>query len=262
MEKSQKLKMKNNHCSKISSLEEEVFYKFKNSALLKRALNHPSILKNKTKPNSKNDSEIQDYPDSFGSYEKLEFLGDKVLNLVVAESIFRLFPNNDEGDLSIKLNYFVSGKIISQIAEEINLIKYINTALGVQKMILNNSKNILEDCMEAIIGAIYLDGGFLHAQKSVTSLWRNKIFQNINLIKKDFKTKLQEILQKNGYNLPKYNVFKNEGTAHQPIFYIELDLGEKKFPKFYGDGGSLKIAQSVAAQKAVEFLEQQNDKFI
>jgi ribonuclease-3 len=244
------------NCSKFLSLEEEISYKFKNQELLKRSLNHPSILKfeKKSSPIQKKDNSF----DSFGSYEKLEFLGDKVLNLVIADVIFKLFPNENEGELSIRLNYLVSGKVISLIASEINLVKYINMSLSAKKIIINHSKSILEDCMEAIIGAIYLDGGFISAQKTVTRLWKSKISNTSNLISKDYKSKLQEILQQNGYPLPKYVLLKNEGSDHEPIFYIELYLGSEKFPKFQGIGSSLKAAQVDAAKKAFEFLEKQD----
>lgn len=238
----------------LEPLEKEILYKFKNLNLLQNALNHPSILNPYKKSNDKSKNFL-------GSYEKLEFLGDKVLNLIIAELLFNLFSNNNEGELSLKLNYLVSGKIISQIGSEINLMKYINISSCLKKNILNNAqKNIIEDCMEAIIGAIYLDGGFEDAKKSVSFLWKSKIEEGVDFILKDCKTKLQEILQKNGYKLPEYNVLKNEGSDHEPMFHIELNLMDEKFPKFYSKGRTLKIAQSEAAAQAVQFLSKQKLK--
>jgi ribonuclease-3 len=250
---------------KIHELEEEILYKFKNINFLVKALNHPSILKFPKKIPLDNietglDFEKNTLLDSFRSYEKLEFLGDKILNLVIAELIFKLFANDDEGALSIKLNYLVSGKVISEIGSKINLTKYINMSLVLKKNILNISKNIIEDCMEAIIGAIYLDGGFYAAQKSIIFLWKEKISESSNCISKDYKSKLQETLQKNGFELPVYKTIKTEGSDHEPKFFIKIEISnnseiENTLPEFIGDGPSLKSAHLNAAKKAVEFFE-------
>ena len=169
--------------------------------------------------------------------------------------MFKLFPNDNEGTLSIKLNNLVSGKVITEIANEINLMKYVNMSFCAKKNILSCSKNILEDCLEAIFGAIYLDGGFLSAQKSVIFLWKDKIHKTGSKISKDEKTKLQELLQQNGFELPKYVILKNEGSDHEPIFHVEIIFGNESFPKFISEGRTLKIAEALAAKKAFDYLQ-------
>lgn len=230
----------------LSALEEEIHYKFKNIELLQKALRHPSIVRGNSK--AKNSAQ---------SYEKLEFLGDKVLNCVVAEALFKLFVNDSEGELSIKLNNLVSGKVINEIANQIYLIKFIQMSSAVKKIALSYSKNMLEDCMEAILGAVYVDGGFFAAQKSIIYLWKKKI-QSVTYIVKDSKTQLQEILQKNGMPLPKYHILKNEGSDHEPIFHVEVEISSE-YPRFQSVGRSLRIAQTEAANQAIDYLR---DKFI
>ena len=218
-------------------LEEKINYKFRSLALLFQALKHPSVT-----------NEFN----SLYSYEKLEFLGDKCLNLIIAEKLFQLFPNDDEGVLSLKLNYLISGEIISRIGKKISLGDFIEMSFSEKQTNGGNKKSNLENCMEALIGAVYLDGGLENARKVALSLWDDMI-EDAEYVKKDAKSQLQEWLQKNRYDLPQYILIERDGPDHDPIFKIEL-LAES-LPKFEGTGKSLKEAQTKAAEFAVQYIE-------
>ena len=218
-------------------LEEELLYSFKDRSLMETALTHPSLVKRGS---------------GLTSYERMEFLGDKVLNMIIADHLYRRFASqSDVGKLSIKLNYLVSGKVIVEIAEKINLLKYIKMSSNVHKLNLLNKKNSIEDSTEALIGAVYLDGGFDNAQRTVLYLWSDKLGRTMNA-EKDPKTKLQEWLQGNGYSLPIYDIETKEGMQHEPVFNIILKCGNGW--EFNAKGKSLKIAQTEAAQIALKYI--------
>ena len=222
---------------KLYLLEDELNYKFQSLDLLFQALKHPSVT---------NES------NALFSYEKLEFLGDKVLNLVIAEKLFEIFPNDDEGILSLRLNYLISGNIISKIAKKIYLGNFIEMSFSERQTDGGNKKNNLENCMEAIIGGIYLDGGIENARKIALNLWNDFLNDSEN-VQKDAKSQLQEWLQKNKFDLPQYNLIEKGGPDHEPTFTAELIAGN--LPKFHGTGKSLKEAQTKAAEFAMKYIK-------
>jgi ribonuclease-3 len=221
-------------------LEKELDYKFNSLDLLFQALKHPSMT---------NES------NALYSYEKLEFLGDKTLNLIIAEKLFEIFANDNEGILSLRLNYLISGEVIFKIAKKINLGYFIEMSFSERQTNGESKKNNLENCMEAVIGAIYLDSGIEDAKKTALNLWSDFLSEASN-VQKDAKSQLQEWLQKHKFDLPQYNLTERFGPDHSPIFKAQLIAAN--FPKFEGIGRSLKEAQTKAAESAIEYIKNMN----
>jgi ribonuclease-3 len=180
--------------------------------------------------------------------EKLEFLGDRVLGLVIAKKLLEIYPNEKEGILDKKFASLVNKKTCLQIAKKINLDKYILT-LDIKK-----KKNIVEDkvvsdCCEALIGSIYLDKGFNSVEKFILELWSENIKDSV-ITQIDAKTKLQEFSLKRFKKLPIYKLISNTGPRHKPLFKVGVKLIDTKF--FLAEGSSKKDAEQNAAIKCLQ----------
>ena len=211
------------------TLEKKIKVNFKDKDLLVRSLTHKSYNK-----------EINN--------EKLEFLGDRVLGLVIAKKLLEIYPNEKEGILDKKFASLVNKKTCLQIAKKINLDKYILT-LDIKK-----KKNILEDkvvsdCCEALIGSIYLDKGFNSVEKFILELWSENIKDSV-VTQIDAKTKLQEFSLKRFKKLPIYKLISNTGPRHKPLFKVGVKLIDTKF--FLAEGSSKKDAEQNAAIKCLQ----------
>ena len=217
----------------LNNLEENLHYTFKSKNLLLQSLRHPSIQKSH-------------------SYEKLEFIGDKILNSILAEALLRKFSKDDEGELSLKLNHLVSGKTIVQIALQIKLGQFIEMSQSEEQSKGQDKKGNLEDCMEAIIGGIFLDSDFETTKNIVLKLW-NDFLEKAQNIEKDSKSQLQEWLQKNQFELPQYILTDKQGPSHNPEFTVKLIA--KNLPEFEAKGYSLKDAQSQVAKLAITHIQ-------
>ncbi len=207
-----------------SNLEKRINIKFKDKGLLIKSLTHKSF-------------NIVD------NNEKIEFLGDRVLGLVIAKKLLEIYPNEKEGVLDKKFSSLVNKKTCLQIAKNINLEKYILTLNSKNKSIKIEDKVVSDSC-EALIGAIYLDRGFLIAENFILEQWKKNIKESI-ITQIDAKTKLQEFSLKKYKKLPTYKVFSNTGPRHKPIFKIGVKLPNSKF--FIAEGASKKDAQQNAA---------------
>ena len=208
----------------LKSLQNLLKIKFKNKDLLIQAITHKSF---NTKKN----------------YEKLEFLGDRVLGLVIAKKLLEIYPNEKEGILDKKFASLVNKKTCLEIAKKIELQKYILT------LNIKNKKNIivdkvLADSCEALLGSIYLDNGFYSVEKVILNLWSNHIKDSI-ITKIDQKTKLQEFSLKKFKKLPTYKIISNTGPRHKPLFKVGVKLIDTKF--YISDGQSKKEAEQNAA---------------
>ena len=206
------------------SLEKKIDLKFKNKDLLTQALTHKSF-----NPNENN--------------EKIEFLGDRVLGLVIAKKLLEIYPGEKEGILDKKFASLVNKKTCLEIAKKIELQKYILS------LNTKNTKNIivdkvLADCCEALIGSVYLDKGFNSVEKVILNLWSNHIKDSI-VTKIDPKTKLQEFSLKKFKKLPIYKVVSNTGPRHKPLFKVGVKLIDTKF--YISEGKSKKDAEQNAA---------------
>ena len=216
---------------KIKELEKIINYNFKKLPLLEKALTHKSF-----------DNNINN--------EKLEFLGDRVLGLVISEKLLEKFPSEKEGIIDKKFSNLVNKKTCSLIAKKINLKKYIQLGAS-HKKLERSADKISSDCLEAIVGAIYLDGGLKSVEKFIFIFWEEFLLKsNFTLI--DSKTKLQEFSLKKFKELPKYVFFKKTGPQHRPLFKTEVQIPNSK--KIIGIGSSKKNAQQNAAAKLLKIL--------
>ena len=218
--------MKNN----LKSLEEKIKYKFNSKEILSKSLTHKSYSDNNN--------------------EKLEFLGDRVLGLIISKNLLTKYPNEKEGIIDKKYANLVNKKTCSQISKKLNLSKFIFLGSSHKKLDRSSDK-ISSDCLEALIGAIYIDNGFKSAEKFILKFWEKYILNStITLI--DSKTKLQEYSLKKFKELPKYVFFKKTGPQHKPLFKTEVQIPHSK--KITGEGSSKKNAQQNAASKLLKIL--------
>ena len=216
---------------KIKELEKIIKYNFKKFSLLKEALTHKSF-------------------DNNYNNEKLEFLGDRVLGLVISEKLLEKYPDEKEGIIDKKFANLVNKKTCLLIAKKINLKKFILLGSS-HKKLERSADKISSDCLEAIVGAIYLDGGLKTAEKFIFNFWEEYLLKSsITLI--DSKTKLQEFSLKKFKELPKYIFFKKTGPQHKPLFKTEVQIPNSK--KISGIGSSKKNAQQDAAAKLLKIL--------
>ncbi len=218
--------------SKIKEFEKIIKYNFKNNSLLIKSLTHKSF-------------------DNIHNNEKLEFLGDRVLGLVISQKLLDKFPNEKEGVIDKKFANLVNKKTCVIIAKKLCINKFL--LLGSSHKNLDRSADkIMSDCLEALVGAIYLDGGLKAAQKFIFKFWETNLNKSIvTLI--DSKTKLQEYSLKKFKELPKYIFHKNAGPQHKPIFKTEVQIPNSK--KILGIGSSKKNAQQNAAAKLLHILK-------
>ena len=210
----------------IQKIEKSLKVKFKDKLLLISALTHKSA-------------------DQKKNNEKLEFLGDRVLGLVLSKKLFDLYPNENEGVLDKRFANLVKQKTCCDIAWSLGLQNYIIIG-NKKKKIIKNDEKILSDCCEAIVGAIYIDQGFDFAKKFILGSWKKKIDKSdITIL--DPKTKLQEHSLKKFKKLPFYRLVNSSGPRHSPIYKISVSMVGTK--KFYGFGNSKQDAEQDGAKK-------------
>ena len=207
-----------------SILEKKLNLKFKNKDLLIKSLTHKSY--NKIINN-----------------EKIEFLGDRVLGLVIAKKLLEIYPNEKEGIIDKKFASLVNKKTCLKIAKNIQLEKFLLTLNPSKKKIKIEDKIISDSC-EALIGAIYLDKGFSTVEKIILELWKKKIKESI-ITEIDAKTKLQEFSLKKFKKLPSYKLISNTGPSHKPVFKVAVKLHNSKY--YIAEGSSKKDAEQNAA---------------
>ena len=213
-------------------LQKKINVKFKNLDLLIQSLTHKSF-------------------DTKKNYEKMEFLGDRVLGLVIAKKLLETYPDEKEGILDKKFASLVNKNTCLEIAKKINLEKYILTFNPNNKKIKIEDKIISDSC-EALIGAIYLEKGLASAEKVILDLWKNNIIDSI-ITQIDAKTKLQELSLKNFKKLPIYKLISNTGPHHKPSFKVGVKLPNTKY--FFGLGKSKKDAEQNAAIECLKSIK-------
>ena len=213
-------------------LQKKINVKFKNLDLLIQSLTHKSF-------------------DTKKNYEKMEFLGDRVLGLVIAKKLLETYPDEKEGILDKKFASLVNKNTCLEIAKKINLEKYILTFNPNNKKIKIEDKIISDSC-EALIGAIYLEKGLASAEKVILDLWKNNIIDSI-ITQIDAKTKLQELSLKKFKKLPIYKLISNTGPRHKPSFKVGVKLPNTKY--FFGLGKSKKDAEQNAAIECLKSIK-------
>jgi len=208
----------------LLNLEKKIGIKFKNKINLLKSLTHKSF-------------------DTTNNNEKLEFLGDRVLGLVISKKLFELYPNDTEGSLDKKLAFLVNKNRCCEIGKKINLDKFIITGPS-EKKENNIVDKIISDTCEALIGAIYLDLGFIVVEKFINRLWKKHLQKTIEL-QIDAKTKLQEYSLKKFKSLPIYKFLTTTGPKHKLLFKIAVKIQNSKF--ISATGYSKKDAELKAA---------------
>ncbi len=210
----------------ISVLQKQIGILFTSKKILLKSLTHKSS-------NAKDNN------------EKLEFLGDRVLGLIISKKLLELFPNDKEGVLDKKLASLVNRKKCVEVSKNFNLESYLITGNFKSSKNKKIEDKIISDACEALIGAIYLDQGLDIAEKFILKFWKNHI--SINMTNQiDSKTKLQEYSLKKFKILPKYKFLSNTGPHHKPIFKIGVSLKSSKM--YYATGNSKKDAEQKAAK--------------
>tara|TARA_B110000971_G_scaffold155699_1_gene159091 strand:- start:137 stop:802 length:666 start_codon:yes stop_codon:yes gene_type:complete len=215
-----------------SKLEQRINIKFKDQELLKKSLIHKSH-------NSEHNN------------EKLEFLGDRVLGLVLAKTLLKIYPNEKEGVIDKKFANLVNKKTCLLIAKKLELKKFITTG-GSYKGLSRSDDKIISDGLEALLGAIFLDQGINVVEKFILNTWGEFLEKSL-VTKIDAKTQLQEYSLKKYKVLPIYKINKQSGPQHSPVFKVEVQIKDSK--KFYASGTSKKDAQQNAAQKLLHELK-------
>ena len=216
----------------FNQFEKKIGYNFNNINLLIQSLTHKSF-------------------DPIKNNEKLEFLGDRVLGLIISKNLLKTFPNDNEGDLDKKLASLVNRKQCVKIANKLNLSEFI---------LIRNSKNkkreienkILSDSIESIIGAIYLDQGFEKVEKFILDHWTEDIIKR-TITERDAKTKLQELSLKVNKSLPIYKLIENKGPRHKPIIKVSVKIKNSKV--VVAIGNSKKEAEQNAAKKLLYIIK-------
>ncbi len=215
----------------IDALLKKLEYAFNDEALLDEALTHRSF-------SSKNN-------------ERLEFLGDGILNFVIADELFKLYPDVQEGDLSRLRANLVNKESLAEIAVTLELGEVIRLGSGELKSGGFRRPSILADGVESIFGAVYCDAGFEACRALIVRLYKDKLDSPTDLQSlKDPKTQLQELLQSRHYSLPEYEVSKITGKAHAQVFYVICSIAALQI-KVTGEGRSRRKAEQLAAQSAI-----------
>jgi len=227
----------------LETFEKELNYSFKNRTLLIEALTHRSY--------------HHENPDRAPFYnERLEFIGDSVLGLVVVEYLFHYNKDFSESEMSQIKSYIVRGSLLSEIAATITLGRYVWLGRGEEETGGRAKKSILANAMEAVFGAVYLDGGYEAARRSILHLLRERILAVISSGQyHNFKTELQEESQMRFGVLPEYRIVSQEGEEHRKTFTVDVSIAGEKFGR--GTGKNKKEAQTAAAKEAMERLKGQ-----
>ncbi len=220
----------------INGLLKKIEYTFNDVLLLEEALTHRSY-------SSKNN-------------ERLEFLGDGILNFVIADELFKLYPDVQEGDLSRLRANLVNKDSLAEIAIHLELGDVIKLGSGELKSGGFRRPSILADAVESILGAVYSDGGFEPCRELIVRLYNNRLVSSMDLQRlKDAKTQLQELLQSRHFALPDYCVENITGQAHAQIFHVKCSI-EKMRINVIGEGKSRRKAEQIAAANAITKVEQ------
>ena len=217
---------------KLNNLQKKINIKFKNINLLKKSLTHKSY-------------------NSLNNYEKLEFLGDRILGFVISKKLIELYPNQKEGVLDKKLASLVNKNKCYEVGRYLKLDKIVKIGnLRLNKQVIE--KKIVSDSCEALIGAIYLDKGFDYVEKFILKNW-NKHINDKNIIIIDAKTKLQEYSLKKFKILPIYKFISDTGPKHKPNFKVAVKLKDTEFVE--AEGLSKKLAQQAAATQLLKIID-------
>ena len=229
--------MKNTYHQK--EISRALNYQFKNNRLLEEALTHSSASKS-----------------SKANNERLEFLGDRVLGLVIAEELLRLNPHSTEGQIATYYNFLVKKETCALLAKEIGLENLLTLGKSVTRTTARQKDKILGNAIEALIGAIFLDAGFKTSRELVLQVWKKQI-ESVRDIEAHAKTALQELLQAKGQEPPIYKQLSRTGPDHDPNFCVEVLL--ESGLKAVGNGSTKRMAETKAAEQILEKIKNINE---
>ena len=216
----------------ISQIEKKFNLTIKNKLIFKKAFSHKSF-------------------SSKSNNENLEFLGDRVIGLILSKKLFDLYPTVDEGSLDKRFASLVNRKTCATIFWSLNLHKFVLMG-NMYKNLKRSDEKILSDTCEALIGAIYIEKNFNYTEKLVLMLWKNEINKTaVTII--DPKSQLQEYSLKKFNKLPLYSQESQTGPNHNPLFRISVKISHSK--KTFGSGSSKKVAQQIAAKKLLSYIK-------
>ncbi len=217
----------------LSDLEARLTHKFDDIRLLEAALTHASAA------------------EAASTYERLEFLGDRVLGLLIADFLMRRHPDENEGDLARRLAVLVDRNSLAEIAEQLNMGAYLRLSTGEEAAGIRRNASVLADVMEAVIGAIYKDGGLEAAKPIVERFWLPLADRDVKP-PVDVKTALQELVQSKGGGLPRYREISRSGPDHKPVFTVEVTVDGAAPAR--GQGASKRAAERAAAEALLSNL--------
>lgn len=229
----------------LHEFEQLLNHKFEDINLLERALTHRSWAHERIAP-GREDSVKHLHN------EALEFVGDSVLGMTVAETLYRNFPNATEGELTLMKHRLVSASSLVNVAEKLNLSEYLRMGRGEEKTGGRRKQAILADTMEAVIAAVFLDGGYDAAKSFIQQIFSEELLTITPATAIDYKTLLQEKLQAERRSAPVYEVVRTEGPPHRRTFFVEAkwDAGSVE-----GHGTTIKTAAMMAAKLAIDILD-------
>ena len=215
----------------LANFQKKIGINFNNQKLLTKCFTHKSY-------------------DPVENNEKLEFLGDRVLGLIISQNLLKFFPNDKEGDLDKKLASLVNKKQCALIAKDINLQEYILIKNSNNRTNIENK--VLSDCLESVIGCIYLDQGLEIAEKFIIKNWQKYLNKSL-ITERDSKTKLQEYSLKTYKLLPVYKLLDNKGPRHKPLIKVSVKIKNSK--NITATGNSKKEAEQKAAKRLLTNLK-------
>ncbi len=230
----------------ISKLEEILGYHFKKQNLLIEAITHPSFNMHSTQNSEKE-----------FNYERLEFLGDSVLSLVITEKLIKQYPNSDEGDLAKKRTHLVKGESLARVANKLDINDFIIMSDLEEKSGGKENASTLENVIEAIIGAMYIDGGLAECSKFINREWQ-KLFEEVVITPIESKTFVQEWAQDKHLPCPEYTVISRDGSDHHPIFTSKIFI--EGYPSFTGKGPTKKASEKAAAKTFIKNIISDSSK--
>jgi len=235
------MKLTSEQKKRLKEFEKRLGISFKKKEHLFRALTHKSFVNEKNNP-------VRDHN------ERYEFLGDAVLELAISHILMGSFPQYPEGELSKIRAAIVNERQLAEIARKIGLSDYLNLGKGEEMTGGRSKPSLLSDAFEAVLGGIYLDRGFDKAKKLIECLFSD-ILNNVGTkdFYKDYKTRLQEVVQARFRTIPKYKVARESGPDHRKIFEVDLFIANERYG--VGRGSSKKIAEQNAARAALEKIE-------
>ncbi|HXF42635.1 MAG TPA: ribonuclease III [Pyrinomonadaceae bacterium] len=233
----------------LVEVEKKLGYSFKDRKLLEQALTHRSYSNEHGRKSERNRSSKNGH---LQSNERLEFLGDSVLGLIIAEDLLKRFPEYDEGRLTLMKHRLVNTETLADIACELELGKMIRISRGEENTGGRKKVHLLADAVEAVIGAVFIEGGYIAARETVLRVFKQKLEQIDTLAAIDYKSRLQEILQSKELSAPSYELLRFEGAPHERTFYV---VARWQGGSASGYGRSKKAAEMMAAAEAIAKLE-------